>query len=245
LNGSTDEAGGRTEGRTGGRAAVLTAVLLAVGPSARLPAQGVLNQFSYENVRLSGIQVDFGALGSSELTGAVVGGLRVDYGRIAPRVRVLLGASYFRSEFDGEARTRFEQRLRQFVIDPSGDDTIRVGRIFWSDLTADLDLQYVLPQGRGITTYVGIGASVHLRNGSGTAIKGTFVEDALDEISAGFNASIGAEFALSRVWRFTLDGRGVVSSGLSTVSLRSGFMYRWRPEPGALTDAAGSGGGER
>jgi opacity protein-like surface antigen len=217
-----------------GQAAGFVTLLLAVGPSARLPAQGVLSQFSYDNLRLSGIQVDLGSLGSSELTGAVVGGIRLDYGLIAPRVRVLLGLSYFRSEFDGDARARFERRIRQFVIDPTNDDTIRVGRIFWSDLTADLDLQYVLPQGRGITTYIGAGASVHVRNGSGSAINGTFVEDALDEISAGFNATIGAEFALSRAWRFTLDGRGVVSSGLSTVSLRSGFMYRLRAgEPGA------------
>ena len=218
--------GGRTDGRSVGRAAVLIAVLLAVCPSARLPAQGVLNQFSYDNLRLSGIQVDAGPLGSSDLTGAVVAGLRLDYGMIAPRVRVLLGLSYFRSEFDSEARTRFEQRIRQFVIDPSSDDTIRVGRIFWSDITADLDLQYVIPQGRGVTTYMGVGASVHLRNGTGAAINGTFVEDALDEVTAGFNASIGAEFALSKAWRFTLDGRGVVSSGLSTISLRSGIMYR-------------------
>jgi hypothetical protein len=200
--------------------------LLAVGPSGRLAAQGVLNQFSYDNLRFSGIQVDAGPLGSSELTGAVVAGLRLDYGMIAPHVRVLLGLSYFRSEFDGEARARFEQRIRQFVIDPANDDTIRVGRIFWSDITADLDLQYAMPQGRGIMTYVGAGVSVHLRNGSGAAINGTFVEDALDEVSAGFNASIGAEFALSKAWRFTLDGRGVISSGLSTVSLRSGIMYR-------------------
>jgi hypothetical protein len=218
-------------------------LLLSIIPTFHLSAQGVLSQFSYDNLRLSGLQVDFGALGSSELTGAVVGGIRVDYGQIAPHVRVLLGLSYFRSEFDNEARTRFEQRLRQFVIDPSGDDTIRVGRIFWSDLTADLDLQYVIPQGPGITTYIGGGASVHLRNGSGSAINGTFVEDALDEISAGFNASIGVEFALSRAWRFTLDGRGVVSSGLSTVSLRSGFMYRFRNGDGGRGKGAGGRGG--
>lgn len=204
----------------------VTVLLLSIIPSFHLSAQGVLNQFSYDNLRLSGIQVDAGPLGSSELTGAVVGGLRIDYGMIAPRVRVLLGLSYFQSEFDGEARARFEQRIRQFVIDPQADDTIRVGRIFLSDLTADLDLQYAIPQGRGIMTYIGAGASVHLRNGAGAAINGTFVEDALDEVSAGLNATIGAEFALSRAWRFTLEGRGVVSSGLSTVSLRSGIMYR-------------------
>jgi len=210
------------------RTAGVLAVLLTGNPPNRLTAQGVLNQFSYDNLRFSGIQLDVGPLGSSQLTGAVAGGLRIDYGMIAPHVRVLLGLSYFRSEFDNQARARFEQRIRQFVIDPAGDDTIRVGRIFWSDLTADLDLQYVIPQSPGITTYIGAGASVHLRNGSGAAIKGTFVEDALDEVAAGFNASIGAEFALSKAWRFTLDGRGVISSGLSTVSLRSGIMYRLR-----------------
>jgi len=203
-------------------------VFLSIIPSLQLSAQGVLNQFSYDTLRLSGIQFDAGPLGSSELTGTVAAGLRIDYGMIAPHVRVLLGLSYFRSEFDNQARARFEQRIRQFVIDPTNDDTIRVGRISWSDLTADLDLQYAIPQGRGIMTYIGAGASVHLRNGSGAAIKGTFVEDALDEVAAGFNASIGAEFALSKAWRFTLDGRGVVSSGLSTVSLRSGIMYRLR-----------------
>jgi len=204
----------------------LVVLFLAAVPPFRLSAQGVLNQFSYDNLRLSGIQLDAGPLGSNDLTGAVVAGLRIDYGSIAPRVRVLLGLSYFRSQFDGQARARFEQRIRQLVIDPASDDTIRVGRIFLSDLIADLDLQYAIPQGRGIMAYIGAGASVHLRNGSGAAIRGTFVEDALDEVSAGLNATIGAEFSLSKAWRFTLDGRGVISSGLSTVSLRSGIMYR-------------------
>jgi len=214
------------------RTAVAMGVFLAAHPPNSLAAQGVLNQFSYDNLRFSGIQIDAGPLGSSELTGTIAAGLRIDYGMIAPHVRVLLGLSYFRSQFDNQARARFEQRIRQFVIDPAGDDTIRVGRIWWSDLTADLDLQYAIPQGRGIMTYIGVGTSVHLRNGSGGFIKGTFVEDALDEVSAGFNMSVGAEFSLSKAWRFTVDGRGVVSSGLSTVSLRSGFMYR-----------VGSGGG--
>ena len=204
----------------------MVGALLSIVPSFQLSAQGVLNQFSYDNLRFSGIQVDAGPLGSSELTGAIAAGLRIDYGMIAPHVRVLLGLSYFRSQFDNQARARFEERLATLVNDPDSNFTIDIGRIFWSDIIADIDLQYQIPQGPGITTYIGLGASAHLRNGSGTAIKGTFVEDALDEVTAGFNATIGAEFALSKSWRFTLDGRGVVSSGLSTVSLRSGFMYR-------------------
>lgn len=206
-------------------------------PTAQLSAQGVLNEFSYENLRLSGIQLDVGVLGANQLTGATVGGLRLDFGRIAPRVRLLLGLSYFKSEFDQESRTKFEQAIDSIVIDPSGDDTINVGRIALGDFIGDIDFQYVFPQGHGITAYVGTGLSIHLRNGSGSTINGTFVEDALDVVTAGLNGTIGFEFNLTRAIRFTLEGRGVLSSGLQTASLRTGLMYRL---PGGREQGAGT-----
>jgi hypothetical protein len=215
------------------------ALLLAVRPSGRLTAQGVLSQFSYDNLRLSGIQLDAGLLGASDLTGTTVGGLRIDYGRIAPRVRLLLGLSYFHSEFDQQARNRFQQRLRSIIIDPTRDDTINVGRITLSDVIGDVDFQFVFPQGNGITAYLGTGFSVHVRKGSGTAINGTFVQDALSVITAGLNGTMGFEFNLSHAWRFTVDGRGVLSSGLRTVSVRTGIMYRL---PAGREQRAGSKG---
>lgn len=215
----------------------MLALILSNFPTVHLSAQGVLNQFSYDNLRLSGIQVDAGILGASELTGTTVGGVRVDYGRIAPRVRLLLGLSYFKSQFDQQSRNRFERRLDSIVIDPSGDDTVRVGRIQLSDLVGDVDFQLVFPQGRGITAYIGTGISVHVRNGSGPAINGTFVEDALDVITAGLNGTMGFEFNLSPAWRFTVDGRGMLSSGLKTASLRTGIMYRFK---GSRESGAGS-----
>jgi hypothetical protein len=93
-------------------------------------------------------------------------------------------------------------------------------------VTADLDLQYMLPAGHAVTAYAGLGLSVHARNGSGTAIRGTFVEDALDGITAGLNATVGAEFGAGR-WRVTLDGRGVLASGLSSAGISVGLRYRW------------------
>jgi hypothetical protein len=211
-------------------------MLLAAGPSGRLAAQGVLNQFSYDNLRLSGIQLDAGLLGASDLTGATVGGLRVDYGRIAPKVRLLLGLSYFQSQFDQQARDRLERRLDS-IVNPSTPDSINLGRISLSDLIGDIDFQFVFPQGHGITAYLGTGVSIHVRNGSGAAINGTFVEDALDVITAGLNGTMGFEFNLSPAWRFTVDGRGVLSSGLRSVSLRTGIMYRLR---GGREQGAGS-----
>jgi len=234
LNGST-----RAVGRLSGwavRTAGLLALLLTAEPPNRLTAQGVLNQFSYENLRFSGIQLDVGLLGASDLTGATVGGLRVDYGRIAPKVRLLLGLSYFRSRFDQQAINRLERRLDS-IVNPSTPDSINLGRISLSDLIGDIDFQFVFPQGHGITAYLGTGVSIHVRNGSGAAINGTFVEDALDVITAGLNGTMGFEFNLSPAWRFTVDGRGVLSSGLRSVSLRTGIMYRLR---GGREQGAGS-----
>src|SRR5207245_2175571 len=82
------------------------------------------------------------------------------------------------------------QRLKSVVIDPSGDDTISLGRITWSDVTGDVDLQYVLPQSHTVTAYMGIGIGAHVRHGSGAAINGTFVQDALNEIPAARNGTI-------------------------------------------------------
>ncbi len=207
-------------------AAVLATLLLSAYPANRLTAQSVLEQFSYDNLKPSALQLDLGPLGGSNIRGALVGGLRLDYGLIAPHVRVLLGLSYYKADFSSEARARFEQRLKSVVIDPTRDDTINLGRITWSDVTGDVDLQYVLPQSHTVTAYLGLGIGAHLRHGSGGAINGTFVQDALNEITAGLNGTIGTEIGAGR-WRVTLEGRGVLSSGVSTASLRTGVAYRW------------------
>src|SRR5439155_1099991 len=138
------------------------------------------------------------------------GGVRLDYGFIAPKVRVLLGLSYFHADLSSEALRRYAEGLRRVVNDPDSNYTIQLGDITWSDLTGDLDLQYVMPQGHAVTLYLGLGVGIHLRNGSGKAIDGTFVEDALDQITAGGNGTIGAEIG-AKHWRVTVDGAGAIA----------------------------------
>ena len=201
-------------------------LLQTAGPADRLTAQKILEQFSSENLVASAVGIDVGVLAGTDIRGTRTAGLRVDFGRVAPRIRVLVGASYFQADLSGAALQRFAQRVKSVVIDPLGEDSIALGRITWSDLTGDLDLQYVMPQGQAVTAYMGLGLSVHVRHGSGPAINGTFVQDALNAITAGLNGTLGAEFGSGR-WRFALDGRGVVASGLSTVALTAGARYRW------------------
>jgi len=204
----------------------LVLLLQTAGPADRLTAQKILEQFSSENLVASAVGIDVGVLAGTDIRGTRTAGLRVDFGRVAPSIRVLVGASYFQADLSGAALQRFAQRVKSVVIDPLGEDSIDLGRITWSDLTGDLDLQYVMPQGQAVTAYMGLGLSVHVRHGSGLAINGTFVQDALNAITAGLNGTLGAEFGSGR-WRFALDGRGVVASGLSTVALTAGARYRW------------------
>src|SRR2546426_11913267 len=209
----------------------ITILFLSIIPSFQLSAQGVLNQFSYDNLRFSGIQLDVGPLGASDLVGATVAGLRVDYGRIAPKVRLLLGLSYFHSRFDQQAINRFERRLDS-IVNPSTPDSINLGRISLSDIIGDIDFQFVFPQGHGVTAYLGTGISIHARNGSGAAINGTFMEDALDVITAGVDGTMGFGVNLSHAWRFPLGGAGGVWRGVRTASPRTGTMDRVRGSRG-------------
>ncbi len=201
------------------------AVLLMLAPCS-LSAQGFLEQFSYEGLRFSGIGFEFGAVGSDRVTTSASGSIRIDYGMIAPRVRLLVGGSYYKGDLDADEIAEFEARLRGVVVDPTRDFSIEVGTITWSDFEADVDLQYLFTNRGSIMPYLGAGFAAHIRNGKGAAIEGTFVEDALDTIDAGLNLSIGTHVAVSSRWLVTLDFRGGLASELRTIAGRVGFMYR-------------------
>ena len=188
-------------------------------------AQGFLEQFSYEGLRFSGIGFEFGGVVSDRLTSEMTGAVRIDCGRIAPDVRVLIGVSYFKGEFNASEIREFALGIQRVVV-PAMSSIIDIGSITWSDIEADFDLQYMLEAGSRITNYVGIGFAAHVRNGTGTVIDDTFVEDALDTIDAGLNLSVGTSVELIPAIHFTVDLRGGLTSELRTASARAGLMYR-------------------
>lgn len=205
-----------------------TLLLVGVGCllASPLAAQRPLDRFSYDNIRFTGLWVEAGIATSDRLNGTAAYGLRIDLGQFAPRLRVLVGGSYSRSDFKQDEIDQFEARLRNVVTDPSNDFSIDLGDIRWSDLALDVDLQYFLVQGRSYQPYLGAGAGMHIRNGSGQAINGTFVEDALDMVGAGINFTAGLDVDLTRGLMMNLGGRAVVGSDLNTVTLSVGIGYR-------------------
>src|SRR6266516_1531159 len=95
------------------------------------------------------MQLDAGLLGASELVGTTVGGLRVDYGRIAPHVRLLLGLSYSHSQFAQASHSRFERRLDS-IVNPSSPDSLNLRRIALSPPRRASDFRRPSPPVDGI-----------------------------------------------------------------------------------------------
>ena len=95
-------------------------------------------------------------------------------------------------------------------------------------MAPDRDFQYLLGTWGGgrWQPYLGLGAGAHFRNGSGTAIDGTFVEDALDNISAGINFMAGRDVVLARGLVVNVGGWAVSASDWRTLGLQAGLGYR-------------------
>ena len=203
---------------------VVTVAALGVPPA--LAAQDFLDQFSYEGLGLAGVGIDVGRVASDRLTSEWSFGVRVDYGMIAPRVRVMLGASYFKGELASDEIAEFESSLQRVVRDPTGDAVIDIGRITWANLAAMVDLQYMFMASERFTSYVGVGFGIHLRNAAGTAIDDTFVEDALDTAAAAASGTLGIEVALTNLIHVMTEIRGGLSSELLLASVRAGVLYR-------------------
>jgi len=207
----------------GTKSLVLLLLFAAAGPVA---AQGILDEFTSEGLRFSGFGADIGGTWSDRLDATVSASLRADFGFVAPRLRPMLAVSLARSEYAEDEIRTLEERLTAVVVDPTGQARVEIDSITLTNVTVDLDLQYLFLSGR-VIPYAGLGLGVHLRNAAGDAITGTIVEDALQAIVAAVNGTVGVEVQVAPRVRLTAEARGVAASGLLALSARAGVMMRF------------------
>lgn len=191
-------------------------------------AQSTLEQFTYDSVGFRGIQVGVGAMWSNKVETTAQYSLQVHLGEIAPKVRFMLGASYFKADLTDEEISRLEAGILQLVDDPSGTATVDLGQVKWQDIAFAGDVQYLILGGgaRRWQPYVGGGFSFHFRNGSGDRISGTVVEDNLDQLQIGLDLTAGTDVLLTRSLVLNLGVRGVLTGNLNTLTLGVGLGYR-------------------
>ena len=187
----------------------------------------LFERLGLDRLSLAAVGVGFGSASPAQVEPTEIFELHADYGSLAQRWRVTFVASYWGSRYTDETTQRFADTLRSQIIDPSGDDTLEIGKITISDITLGGDLRWFPLAGRNtfLRPYAGAGLAVHVINAEGRFIAGTLMERALDDIATGTVALAGVDAVLARRLSVGAQLRYDLVSGARFSSLRVGATY--------------------
>ena len=85
-----------------------------------------------------------------------------------------------------------------------------------------MDSHFVWSIPLDLLTFAGAGVSLHIMDGEGEALNGTFVEDLLDSWKPGFNLHGGLEYPMADSFRFYGEARYELLEDLRYFELRIG-----------------------
>jgi hypothetical protein len=179
--------------------------------------------------------VSVGRVTPSQVVATQSYSIHADYGEVVPDWRMYFSATYWGSHFSDKTMRTFRDSLRKVITDPSGDDSIDVGRVRMSDIALTAEARF-FPSSLAVgplRPYIGFGIGAHVLNAEGKAINGTFAERALDNITTGLVGLGGANVVLFRRLSLGVQARYDLLSGSRFASLRGvGTYYLDRPPAG-------------
>lgn len=217
------------------KAALVAAVIFAPGG-----AKGQeLADYDYANLSFRGVMFEGGYIFANNVENTETFGLRFDLGFLGRGFRIVPGVSYWTSQMAEDEVLDFETRLGALSTARGGTPPaggFDLGVIDRDDVVFSLDGHYMWSVPLNLFLWTGVGASAHILNGSGPGVDGTFVEDLLDSVSAGFNIHGGIESPLTPRFRAYGGGKLEVLGDLRYVELRFGLSYIW----GDLVSGEGS-----
>jgi hypothetical protein len=190
-----------------------------------------LADLDYEHLSYRGIGFDVGFLWPTRVDPTYSLALRIDMGYAGPGLRIVPNVTYWSSSLVGSEVTELENRISQLIEEQTGTppSVLDLGTIDWRDFAVGVDAHIVWDSLFDILTYGGLGVSAHLMDGDGGAIAGTFVEDALDSVTAGFNLHFGMEYPLTERHRFYSVAKYEVMSDLQYFHVRAGWQIMFAP----------------
>jgi hypothetical protein len=207
---------------------------MALVLSVQASAAQSLADYDYANLRFRGLGVEWGYLWPTRVDATQSIGVRADLGYLGPGVRIVPSITYWSSHLKQGEVTKLENRMADFMV-AQGQlrPTLDLGQISWSDVQLTVDAQGVWRVPYGILSYVGAGVSVHVLRGNGAAIDGTFVQDLLDEVTAGLDAHGGLEYPVADRLRVFGQIRYEILSHLRYSQIRLGAQVMFgKPAPG-------------
>lgn len=174
---------------------VLLAAMLSAAPLQAQVEGSLFERLNLDRLRLTALGGGIGPVRLTRLEATTAYSLFSDYGEIAPRWRVVFGATYWKSEYKRKYLEEFADSIENSV-DPDSA-TLTIGRVTMSDIALSADLRWAPFRGStALRPYVGGSAAAHVLNAEGRPISGTFVESALDNITAGIGGVAGVDLLI-------------------------------------------------
>jgi hypothetical protein len=204
--------------------AALALVAALAGAAPRIAhGQASPGWLNLDRLQVVSLGAAVGRIQPSQLEAANIYALQADYGEIAPSWRIVFGASYWESRFENQVIQAFVDSLQKSVSDPNARVVPSPVRLY--DVTFGVDARYVPNYSGALEPFFGVGMAAHVINAEGKLIKGTFVERALDDISAGLYATTGVSVRIVRHLGVEAGVRGDLLSGFRSTQVRVGGTY--------------------
>ena len=210
-------------------AATLAGVVVTSAAPCETRAQE-LADYDYENLSFRGISFDVGYLYADKVEDTRTLGVRFDLGFLGPGFRIMPGVTYWESTLVQTEVGQFQTRLGTLTADQGGTvpaGGFDLGDIDRKDIVVSLDGHYVWAVPLNLFFSTGVGLSVHFLNSSGPSIDGTFVEDLLDSVSAGFNLHAALEYPIADRIRIHGGSKVEILGDLNYVEFRGGLTFIW------------------
>ncbi len=189
-----------------------------------------LADYDYANLSFRGVLAEGGYIFANNVENTEIFALRFDLGFLGPGFRIVPGVAFWTSRMAPDEVDDFEVRLAELNAAQGGTappDGFDLGRIDRDDVVITLDGHYVWSVPLDLFFWTGVGVSAHFLNGSGPAVDGTFVEDLLDSVAAGFNVHGGLEYPVTDRFRLYGGSKLEVLGDLRYVEVRFGLSYIW------------------
>jgi hypothetical protein len=211
--------------------AILSAMECALVLAPGAAAGQELADLDYENLSFRGFGLDWGYLWPNGIEQTDGVGLRIDMGYAGPGLRIMPHIGYWSSPLERQEINELEDRIEALIATQSGAPApaLDLGTIRWRDVAVGVDAHVVWGSLLGLLTYGGLGVAAHVLDGDGNAIAGTFIDDLMDSVSAGFNLHFGMEYPVSDRSRIYGVSKYEVMSDIQYLSIRAGLQIMTGP----------------
>jgi hypothetical protein len=192
----------------------------------------LLQRLNIDKLRLTALGVSLGAVKPTQVRATRSYSVHADYGHITPRWRVVFSATFWGSRYSAKTLKIFADSLRKVIRDSTDDYQLDIGRVDISDIAlgGELRWQPVRFTRSRFRPYLGGGLAAHVINAEGRAISGTFVERALDNITAGVIGAGGVDVVIVQRMNVGVQARYDLLSGARFGSVRLVGTYVFEPD---------------